>query len=521
MKSAVLFASTPREKSYHCSKNYGIYRVAHEIRNLNIQTQVVQFFNRFSYDEIDKILINYVNQDTLVVGFGTIFWDAYSKKERQSTLEKFEYICEQVKIKYPHIQIIIGGPGVAAVLNDTYAEHVDAYFKGLSEQDIPNYMIALRDGLPIPKPASYTKNIPTYNSMHGEFDFTRSFTTYEHNDFLTPYDVPILEVARGCIFKCAFCAYMLNGKKKFDYIKDKEVLKKELIENYENHGVTNYILSDDTLNDSDYKINLLHETFTSLPFELTFSAYLRLDLLHSHKNQIPLLKEMGLIGAYFGVETFNKNAGKIIGKSLGEKQKDFIAELKDVHWGKRVKMAVGLITGLPNEDYESHEKAMDWISDKNNNVDRVTANALVISDPSRSYNPWQSDFQKKSKDYGYNWPTENIYDWRNSKGPVKSFEEAQVIQKQYQERINDTVRVKLGGFALSRDYSWLGSQKNGKSINELIDMDRFEYTKYVKQAENDTTIEQDYIDTYKQKVLTYRFKNETKTSRNRHHISQL
>ena len=47
-------------------------------------------------------------------------------------------------------------------------------------------------------------------------------------------------------------------------------------------------------------------------------------------------------------------------------------------------------------------------------------------------------------------------------------------------------------------------------------MDRFEYTKYVKQVQNDTTIEQDYIDTYKQKVLTHRFKNETKTSRNRH-----
>ena len=44
-------------------------------------------------------------------------------------------------------------------------------------------------------------------------------------------------------------------------------------------------------------------------------------------------------------------------------------------------MAVGLITGLPNEDYESHEKAMDWISDKNNNVDRVTANVLVVSIP--------------------------------------------------------------------------------------------------------------------------------------------
>ena len=115
-------------------------------------------------------------------------------------------------------------------------------------------------------------------------------------------------------------------------------------------------------------------------------------------------------------------------------------------------MAVGLITGLPNEDYESHEKAMDWISDKNNNVDRVTANALVISDPSRSYNPWQSDFQKKSKDYGYNWPTENIYDWRNSKGPVKSFEEAQVIQKQYQERMTQL------------------HNENNKMIQPIVDM---------------------------------------------------
>ena len=38
----------------------------------------------------------------------------------------------------------------------------------------------------------------------------------------------------------------------------------------------------------------------------------------------------------------------------------------------------------------------------------------------------------------------------------------------------------------------------------------------LNKPQNDTTIEQDYIDTYKQKVLTHRFKNETKTSRNRH-----
>ena len=74
-------------------------------------------------------------------------------------------------------------------------------------------MIALRDGLFIPIVPIQKIFLRTIQ-MHGEFDFTRSFTTHEHNDFITPYDVPILEVARGCIFKCAFCAYMLNGKKK-------------------------------------------------------------------------------------------------------------------------------------------------------------------------------------------------------------------------------------------------------------------------------------------------------------------
>ena len=58
--------------------------------------------------------------------------------------------------------------------------------------------------------------------------------------------------------------------------------KKELIENYENLGVTNYILSDDTLNDSDYKINP-PETFTS-PFELTFSCLFKIRSVISHKN---------------------------------------------------------------------------------------------------------------------------------------------------------------------------------------------------------------------------------------------
>ena len=54
MKSAVHLPPF-QEKNHHCSQNYGIYRVAHEIRTEYTDTGCPNFPNRFSYDEIDKI----------------------------------------------------------------------------------------------------------------------------------------------------------------------------------------------------------------------------------------------------------------------------------------------------------------------------------------------------------------------------------------------------------------------------------------------------------------------------------
>ena len=107
-----------------------------------------------------------------------------------------------------------------------------------------------------------------------------------------------IEVSRGCIFKCKFCAFPLNGKSKLDYLRDPILIKEELQYNYEKYGTTHYFLSDDTFNDSTTKVEQIHKVVTSLPFKIKFTTYLRLDLLHAHQEQISMLEEMGLASPF-------------------------------------------------------------------------------------------------------------------------------------------------------------------------------------------------------------------------------
>ena len=76
---------------------------------------------------------------------------------------------------------------------------------------------------------------------------------------------------------------------------------------------------------------------------------------------------------------------------------------------------------------------MDWDNDKNNNVDRVTANVPFI-DPSRSYNLGKVIFKRKVRIMDTITQPKIYMIGEIPKGPVKSFEEAQVIPKQYSKK---------------------------------------------------------------------------------------
>ena len=500
MTESIIFSASSEEKNYYAQKNYGVYRTATEFRKQGLTCQVVQFFNFLDNNEIIKTLDKF-GTDLKVIGFSTLFWEHYDDVSKANLIIKVNFVIEYVRKHYPSVSIIAGGPSCRIFLNESFYD-VDAIFEGFSENDFIPYIRSVKYKEPKRLPNNFSDVTSIYNSITGNFNFNFSDTIYLPNDLISSVDAPTLEVGRGCIFRCKFCGFALNGKKKFDYIKDFETLRNELIKNYEDYGITNYILSDDTFNDSTYKVQELHKLFTSLPFKIRFSCYLRLDLMLRFPEQIPLLKEMGLIGAFFGIESFHKEAAKLIGKGLDPNvAKNALQDLKLNQWGNDVKIGIGLITGLPYETYDSIERTKDWIADEKNLVDQVVPFPLSISNPENIRpQPWDSEFQKNAEKYGFTWPDGHSYHWHNSIGPVHTRHEAEKIWNDFRKLCVETDRQKQGGFNLLKAYPLIASQPNAPKIEELIEMDRHTYTKYIKSLETSDAIHK-YISAYKEKLL--------------------
>jgi radical SAM superfamily enzyme YgiQ (UPF0313 family) len=106
----------------------------------------------------------------------------------------------------------------------------------------------------------------------------------------------------------------LRGKKKLDYLKSTDSLRKELINNYEKYGITFYAISDDTFNDSKEKLIAIRDMIQTLSFQPYFWCYARLDLISIWPETIDVLYDIGCRVLHLGVETLDRKAGLAIGK---------------------------------------------------------------------------------------------------------------------------------------------------------------------------------------------------------------
>lgn len=378
----------------------GAYQVANHCRQYGITCQVIDFVNHFKIDELTEILKKFIGTDTLAIGVSTtFFYNASSKRKFVSADRTFETVIsdevrmllEQVKAEY-NLKIIAGGAN-SYQIQSSNDQLFDVIFHGYSEQSVVDYLQTLITG----KRRLWPKvgNATIIDGAHDHFDIETLDHTWSINDCILPGETLPIEISRGCIFRCKFCSYPLNGKKKFDYLRDPERIKNELLENYRLYGTTNYFFTDDTFNDSTYKLERLHKVITELPFKIKFVTYLRLDLLHAHPEQIQLLYEMGLGSAFFGIETLHHESGKIIGKGLNPKIiKEFIIDLHDNHWKKEIPITASFIIGLPGESKESILETYNWCQ---------TAPIKDLWFPLfiKSSSHFKSEFDLNFLDYGY------------------------------------------------------------------------------------------------------------------------
>ena len=376
----------------------GPYRIASELRAHGYDVQVVEFFASLSVSEFKTIVDKYVDNKTLFVGIGsTLLTKHYTDEELISLIklnnswmqilnsgwvelfpqddEFINIFFDYIKTKNSNTKIVVGG--YKAQKATGLHKLVDYWVIGQGEVSVVALCSHLKFGTPL---KTFQTDAGTFltDKLYPYTKFACSKIIWQDNDYLFNGESVPIETARGCVFKCSFCAFNLNGKKFGDYNKESSTLYDELMYNYDTFGTTDYMIADDTLNDSTAKINHLHKTITSLPFKITFSAYCRLDVLSSHFDMAHKLQEMGLTSVNFGIETFNKEAGKAIGKAAdAKKQQKTLADLKTL-WKDDVYMSAGFIVGLPHESKESIRNTFEYLYDDANPLSAVGVYRLYL-----------------------------------------------------------------------------------------------------------------------------------------------
>lgn len=375
------------------SRYAGPYRIATELRDAGFDVQVIDFFASYDCDTICEIIKTHVDRHTLFVGFSATLWTKYvsdeeiernylsGKKSLRSIIvdgmvnlfphpeKEVQAIFEQIKLCNSQTKIVVGG-----YKSTNYNTHgVDYWVLGQGESAALALANHLKHGSDLKLLDTHWGKILT-DQMYPYSKFNTCKIKWHKTDFLFPGENLPIETARGCIFKCSFCAFNLNGKRFGDYTKTADTLRQELIENYEKWGITEYMISDDTLNDSMQKVNFLYDVVMSLPFKIQFSAYARLDVLGANWEMAPKLKEMGMRSVEFGIETMNPETGKYIGKKadpvLIEK---YLHDLKK-EWQDDVYMAAGFIVGLPFESEHSIRQTMQWLYREDNPLTGIQLN---------------------------------------------------------------------------------------------------------------------------------------------------
>jgi hypothetical protein len=396
-------------------RSLGPYRISSALENEGFDAKVIDFTQYLTIDEIISAVSKILKRETLWVGFSSTFFWGWSEDKVQrlyphipysDVLKFFDFIKANSNAK-----LVYGG---VRSINEN-DENIDCYIQGYADTSV----IAYTKYLKYNNPSYIDKQCVSYNGKsmvinskdYEEPKMDNIRTHWWREDFnVLPNEALPLEMARGCIFKCKFCGYGLLGKKKGTYLRDIEEVREDLIRTWEATGCTNYYIVDDTFNDDNDKVENIHKLFTSLPFKIKFSCYLRIDLLNKYPHQADLLKEMGLVGNFFGIESLHWPSAKAIGKGMHpNKVKDRLHWLKD-KWGDDVRMGAGFIVGLPYDTMEYFKELEDWILLPDNPLSFIEIYPLrLLGKTMTQRNPNASQFNMNPEIYGYEVDDNNFW----------------------------------------------------------------------------------------------------------------
>lgn len=430
-----------------CSPGFGRYagpyRIATELRDNGFIVQVVEYFTRWSTDELLYIVRKFVTADCMWIGLSTTFLEKDRWTNRNDNVERdmsrapltavpltvitgrddWPEIVNCIRGINPNIQIVVGGAKAVAVDNNSPFFDIKVVNEGESSViDLTNKIMVGQGTGPGARRATgpFRKfyNMP-YNG------YTDSTIRFEDNDLIFTNEHLPVEIARGCIFKCGFCAYSLNGKKLWEFNRTPQLVREDIEEIHRRWGSTGFAFCDDTYNDSVDKVKRYHREFMKLDYQLQWSSYARLDLIISHWETARLLYESGLRSVFFGVESLNHKSAKSIGKGMkSEKLKDGLYRLKEECPDLLINL--GMIVGLPHDTEETILKNDEWLRSEGCPVDTASYAPFHLSPVKDSA---VSNMSNDPEKYGYT--VDPTGEWTRNDGFTKQMAKKLTIKLQW------------------------------------------------------------------------------------------
>ena len=344
-------------------RSAGGHRIATWIREHGWDIEVIDFWPAWTREELVELFEKRVRKDTVWVGLSAMFPLGGAGKKNQNRVKEITDNLKYIRELYPDLVFVGGSQNISATLGYP----LDYYMGGFAEYGILELlkMITGQSHNCIVHEREYwgaTRKVVECKRDYPAWPMPDARMRYEERDFMRSDEIPMIELARGCVFKCKFCSFTVLGVKG-DHSRCGDSLREELTENYERWGISTYTISDETINDSPEKLKKIADVIRSLPFEVNIAGYMRADLLVAKPSTWQDLWDMGLWSHFYGIESFNHKAAAYVGKGMNpDRLKEGLLKVQDWFQAKgKYRATISQIIGLPHETRETFLDGRDWI----------------------------------------------------------------------------------------------------------------------------------------------------------------
>lgn len=348
----------------------GTYQLAHWLRMHNINCQVIDFCQWLSSEELIELTDPFITNKTKYIGISTTFWPT------GIIPQNIKDAIDHIRKYNTSIKFIFGG---AQQLTSEIKAISDIVITGEAENKLLNL-------------------IKGHNIGSSTFDITQLSHRFDQQDCIIEGEILPIELGRGCIFQCKFCGHHNLGKAKHTYQRCMHLVEDEIIYNYEKFKTVNYHFLDDTVNEDQDKVLNLSLLPKKTGVNISWTGYLRADLLWRYPDTPFQLKESGLQSCFFGIESFHPLASRSIGKGWsGKHAKEYLPKLYNDIWNKEIPIWNNFIVGLPHETPGDLLETLKWCIDNPMGLHRFVVLNLYSNRDGESI----SEFGKNYKNYGY------------------------------------------------------------------------------------------------------------------------